>query len=182
MKKNLLAISILTTGLLIAPAFCLGAVSYSRTPAGYTITNPITFEVAFDNYDVDTLCVFYNYWGIQATGGDVEWQSEYFASTTKDNVFSPNLPLGLYDQVTFICSVDGVYFGRGGSFLEIGEFEVIARPPAGPASVFTLPAGSVASSTGWIGDLFDAIFPFVALFIGVPLAFYVIYRFIKIMP
>jgi hypothetical protein len=49
-------------------------------------------------------------------------------------------------------------------------------------TLFTLPANALASSTAWIGQLSDAIFPFIALFAGVPLAFYVIYRFIKILP
>lgn len=55
--------------------------------------------------------------------------------------------------------------------------QVVVPPP-----FILLPENSVTSTTGLIGDLFNAIGPFIWLFIGIPLAFVVIQRIIKIMP
>lgn len=55
---------------------------------------------------------------------------------------------------------------------------------AGPeyTPLFELPETSVDSTTGFITDLFDAIGPFIWLFLGIPLGFVVVKRIIKVVP
>jgi len=49
-------------------------------------------------------------------------------------------------------------------------------------TLFTLPDGAIASTTAYIGELVVDAWPFVALAVGVPLGFYVIRRFIGLVP
>ncbi len=51
---------------------------------------------------------------------------------------------------------------------------------AGATSLFTLPAGAVASTTAYIGDLFTDLSVFVYLAIGLPLGFWVIRKIISL--
>ena len=47
-------------------------------------------------------------------------------------------------------------------------------------TLFTLPVDALASSTAYIGDLVTDAWPFVALAIGIPLAFYVVRKLISL--
>lgn len=47
-------------------------------------------------------------------------------------------------------------------------------------SLFTLPTGAIASTTAYIGDVMGDIWPYVALAIGIPLAFYIIRKVISL--
>jgi hypothetical protein len=46
-------------------------------------------------------------------------------------------------------------------------------------SLFTLPAGALASTTAYIGEVSGDIWPYIALAIGLPLAFYFIRKVIS---
>jgi hypothetical protein len=49
-------------------------------------------------------------------------------------------------------------------------------------TLFTLPANALASSTAYIGDLVTDLGPFVWLAVGIPLGFYVIKKFMGLLP
>lgn len=180
--------SLLVAGLLFAPAFCLGVVTYSRTPAGFTIQNPVSFDIAFD--ELADICPTPPppYWTVYAQDAVLEF---YFPEclngdeTPDGYIFEENLPLGEYAIVMSKCYAtltdceNHTNELSGNTVFEDEGFEVIA---GGPASIFTIPAGAVGTTTNVIGDLVDAIFPFIALFAGVPLAFVVIAKFFTWIP
>lgn len=189
MKKPFLTISILTAGFLIVPAFCLGAVTYLRTPAGYTIQNPVSFEVTFDTEE-DFLAEcpypgFQNYWGLYFTYGETgELWTIALASTTLSYNFILNLPIADdYLTVSGMCA-DTPDFTLGTSFVATPFFErddpnVIFEVVG---KFFTLPENAIASTTNTVGDLVDAVFPFIAVFVGLPLGFYVVKKWLDFMP
>jgi hypothetical protein len=47
-------------------------------------------------------------------------------------------------------------------------------------TLFTLPENALSSTTAYIGDVAGDIWPYVALAIGIPLAFYVIRKIISL--
>ena len=53
MTKKLLILSLV--GLLL-PSLVFAAFSYTRTPIGYTISNPVSFDVSFDEFGSDVQC------------------------------------------------------------------------------------------------------------------------------
>ena len=117
-KNTVLFLSfIFIAGFLFLPVFVFAAISYARIPAGDVISNPVSFDVSFDDFASDVNCGmtnFYNYWSIALSNDinftyplpdDVEW----FSSTTLSHTFSfENIPFDEYWSVSFICSNDGV--------------------------------------------------------------------------
>lgn len=193
MEDNFKIISILITGFLLLPVFVFGAVGYTRTPSGYTISNPITFDIlgVLDEYPT------FLSWRLGYFVGDDSpptYVSQCF--TTNNGSAVEFLALGEYTRVSLYGSE--AYADCFGDIWTIdleGDrnaptpyppiFEVVEGEPAEPATstpLFTLPSSAVASSTGWITDLFDTFWVLIALVIGIPLAFVVIKRIIKIMP
>ena len=47
-------------------------------------------------------------------------------------------------------------------------------------SIFTMPENAITSTTAYIGDLITDAWPFIALAIGIPLAFYVVRKLISL--
>ena len=96
-----------------------------------------------------------------------------------------NLPTGTGVSLEGV-SIDDNFNWNGNCFnkWDFGDSFIITgqTPFFAGGGIFTLPENAVASISNYIGDLINAIGPFLWLFIGVPLAFYVIYRFIKILP
>lgn len=172
---------------LLLPAFCFGAYSYERTPSGFTIENPVSFEISFDDYDVDTGCVGYDYWAMSlSTGGGVSEDYEpltFLASTTKNHTwtqFAPmstppeaDLPVRTYISVDFACSpveiptyedwINGVYIGDN---FEVVEGEEEAGFISGINTDF------LASTTAYVGETFTDLWTLIALVMGLPLGFW----------
>lgn len=185
MKKNFFIFSILIAGFLMLPAFCFGAVEYSRNPSGYAIQNPVSFDISFNDFEIDTGCaVIYNYWGIVANildEGEDWFSDEFYASTTQSQIITGTLPLNEYSQVSFTCSIQGTQVDNVTETLEgtghYAIFEVVSG-----AVLFSLPEEAVASTTGIMSDLINDIFVFIALAIGIPLGFYVVKKWLAFMP
>jgi hypothetical protein len=176
---------LIVAGLLFAsPAF--GAVSYSRTPAGYTIQNPVSFYVSLDTYEeVCTEVGYQNFWGIAWVGSAGEGSSgSLVASTTLSYDFNENLPIGEYTIIQGICwgedledpyGFDYAYLENGGDTI----FEVVAPPPAG-GNIITLPEDFGTGFLAFAGTLFTDLLPLILIAIGLPLAFWVVGKAIKL--
>lgn len=179
MKKFIF--SFIVAGLLLLPAFVFGAINYSRIPTGKVIQNPVNFDIYFDN--LSEFCAYLGQavtWGLMYVGEATTTRSTLIGIPPSENVshtFTENLPLGNYTIVDIGCfNVNGELL-EGSVTLEAGTpaFKIIPK-------IFTLPSTAIASSTDFIGSLIGAIGPFIWLFIGIPLAFVVIKRVIKIVP
>lgn len=187
--KKLFIISILA-GLLL-PAFVFGAISYERNPAGNIISNPVSFDVAFDNWEeMKCNCGLgvCNFWSLEyiCVGGYCEILSDFWISTSTQNfVFSENLPIGIYGFVTVICSYENNCENDcwGGITLESNNynpiFEVVEEAPTG---IFTIGEGFISDITDYIQELFagSGLYPLVALIIGLPLAFWSIEKIVDL--
>lgn len=176
MKK----IFIIFLGLVFLPAFCFASISYTRIPADLTIQNPVSFNVSFDDFNIDTGCnseYGHNYWGVQVYRywfEIPEWfVSEFVASSSLSNVFNLSLPLGDFIKVSFACSVDGISQNIDGTQFEYNGgtpiFNVIA-----PAEHYILPGFEMSGALAYAGQLFTDTMPFIALAIGLPVAFWII--------
>jgi hypothetical protein len=202
MKKNVLIVLILA-GFLIVPTFCL-AQNYNRIPSGSPITSPVSFDVEIDICKiyltqeeceaVQPPCYWYDTFCQDASLGIILSWNLYFQSpeetqsedcvdiSENSHLFIENFEVGKnFNEV-------GLYGWTGADCTGDIEFQpVLEGLPgfsiiAGGGSIFTLPPDAVASTTGFIGDLFGAVGPFIWLFIGVPLGFVVIERIKKVMP
>jgi hypothetical protein len=176
------------------PSLALGAVSYSRTPSGSTIQNPVSFDVSFDAWGDVCTATPANYWDIDITWLDGEYEEYHIkssknSSTTLSYDFIQTLPLSsadlIYIDVNGNCylnysDINGNGFLISNGSLEDGwpAFTVIEAAPE-EQTLFRLPAEGLASTTAYIGDIAGTIWPFAALGAGIPLAFYVIRKIIS---
>lgn len=175
------------------PLSVLGAVIYERTPSGYYITSPITIDLSFDTW-AETGCDEYgqNYWGVLLYETPPEWTeflSEFVASTTKS--ISVEFPLEVGQEIgliTFACSIDGETLNNDGNEQEeidggtTAILEIVAEPEIPPITAGfegNMPEYAIASTTAYIGDLFNSAGIWIYLFIGVPLGFFIIQWIIK---
>lgn len=181
MRKNFIIFSILFTGILLLPVFVFGATSYLRTPSGYTISDPISFFVSWENFH-DICWQGDNVWGLAYEKKD--WTSIYsecISSDINSYTFIENLPLTEYVRVGIVCGVDVCNKNSFSNPLEyIPYFQTIFKII--PPPLLTLPENAISNSVAYIGDLINSISVFIWLFIGVPLGFVVIKKIIKIMP
>lgn len=172
---------------LLLPAFCFGAFTYSRTPSGYTISNPLNFNVSFDTKE--ELCEgIYPYentthWRIGVRDNSHNWfLSEIYLIENKNLVWNTQLPLGEYIRVSALCSDDGITFNYGHRFEDNNEnpvFEMVeAEAPAG--GIWTIPSDFLSTTTAYIGDTFSGIWTLIALVIGLPLSFWAIKKVIAL--
>jgi len=175
--------AIILTGLLLPVFSVLGAVDYDRSPDGNMVTSPVSFEVSIDAF-AETGCSTSTYWGVLLTGtppGYTEFIGGLVASTTTSTSPSFSPPTGQeIGLVSFACSMDGSTLDSEGNVLEGTDgltaiFTIYA-------SLFSLPGTAISGVLGFITDLLDAIGPLIWLIIGIPLAFVVIVRIIKIVP
>ena len=180
----LLLLSVLFLGSVV-----FGAVDYSRDPSGFTIENPVSFDVSFD--DFSELCdASWNWWSIYFLSEIEEPALEIFsedliASTTKNYIFVENLPLVIYTEVKPACcaiidedleceDTDPVF-----EYNPAGIFEVVEPPPP---TLYAFTTADLASTTAYISDIFTSIRSLFFLAGGIHLAFYVIKRVIRIFP
>ena len=79
-------------------------ITYERTPAGFEITSPVSFEISFDDFLGDTELVecgevggeTCNYWGVSVRQDPDPFieTGECYASTTLSGIFDIDLPVG----------------------------------------------------------------------------------------
>ena len=185
-KKILTIFSVAILSTLILPSFVLGAVIYERTPAGLEINNPVKFDISgvLDTYPLGQS------WRISTT--DDNWDSLYWGCfLTNDGIIEENLPLETYLYVDLRVYSNDTCFVPGQIATEELEanaenpiFEVVAPVLVGPIKAGFdehVPGTAITSITAYIGDLFTSTGPFLWLFMGIPLAFLVIDKVIKLM-
>jgi len=180
-KKNLLLFSFLIAGFSIVPAFCFAEITLNPTetsaedvsisidPLGHFI------RIYVPGNPNATTC-------LPGGGADADFGPVYGPTSAQTELTIANWPEAVKFHGEYLGTYAVLECAGSYDFRDEKDFEVISPPPSGPTPIFTLPAGAVATTTNVIGDLVNAIFPFIALFIGVPLAFYVITRIIKIVP
>ena len=189
MKNKFLIVSIFA-GAFFVPAFCLGAIDYSRTPAGSNITSPVSINFSADSFDdlelVGNLPAL-SYW-IYLDGGEENFFGDCHTSTDLSFTDIINVPTGEEILGVFIrgfteenCTGltsdrDEGLEGDGGSVI----FRISSIPVVG--GIITLPGNALSSTTEYTGEVMESIGAFLWLAIGVPLAFYVIAKWLKTLP
>lgn len=205
MKTKLFLVVILVGGLLFVGfnVFSTTAystpdlVSYSRT-AGYTIENPITISVEVSQfprtYTFTDYCASQAkcYWGLTLSYIDPETGYEeyesfgtYVASTTLSIERTIAVPLREYSAVNLVAGVNET--DENWSWISYEEWDIGEEddPIFEVVAVSWLPftdnfiGGIIGYVRGWLGS---GIFPLLAMFIGIPLAFVVIKRVIALLP
>lgn len=183
--KNKILVSTILLMLFLFPFSVLGATIYERTPSGYTIENPVSFEVGFDTWGEVCSKPESVKWAIQVfgvVGYELIWESDNQASTTKSVIFETNLSFLEYQAVVFDCRDINDITTYDSHPLEsdpFGDpiFEVIA-PPVIPPITAGFEDYTMASTTAYIGDLWNSAGVYIYLFIGIPLGFWIIKRVI----
>jgi len=194
MKK----IFIFSLAFLLVPFFVSGAVTYERTPSGYTIENPVSFDVAVDSFS-DLVCPegYQNYWEIYLWTGAEEGQAferayGCNASSTLSQYEEDTLPVGDYTSVDINCydtledceadpycstSCSSGINLEGVSYPEI-LFEVVEGETSG--EIVTINSGFISGFLDYIGQLFSDLKYLIILIIGLPLAFWVVKRVVEV--
>ena len=162
---------------LIWPAVCFGAITYERTPIGYTITNPVNFSIS-GVFDTSSLAQSWRIM-IQNMLNEQIW-SECIVLNSETIMMM--LPFTEYKYVrleTYLsdnCTSAPYTTAHLEYNNEIPVFEVIPPP------LVELPENALVSTTAYIGSIMSDIWVFIGLAIGVPFAFYVIKKIIGVMP
>ena len=186
MKLKFLILGLfLSTGLLFSlPVFAdiPYPENYERTPADYTISNPVNFFIHGTYDDLRSICggAQFNNWRIRIWGEDIPaFNSFEVASTTTNQNFLMTIPLGTYTMVYLQCQkLDGVWTGGGLEHNMMDEpiFEVIEAPPPPPTggNIITMPTGFATSALAYAGQIFTDTSSLILIGIGLLLAFWVI--------
>jgi hypothetical protein len=184
MKKNYFIFSLPVFGLLLFSLPVFGTINYSRTPSGYTISNPINFSVS-----VDTIEEFFfpnpvppltNFWGFYAlclspaTDCDPYWEGSVFgcyATTTLSVSENVNLPPAKYEAILPIAWTDEDCtepIDSGWSFEENaaeGIFEVVGG---------WFSTDFASNTLAYIGNLFTDLSVPIYILIGIMLGMWLI--------
>lgn len=184
---------ILSLGILLLPSLVFSAVDYSRNPSGYTISNPISFYVSFD--DFNEICdESWTWWSFYILSEHPENPQDIFSEdlvvpTTKNHTFVETLPLGIYTELKTACcgiideflecedwGVDGEPFEYV-PWTEGGIFDVVEAP------IFTyleIPAEMPADMLAYAGAFFTDLSLLIVLSVGLPVGFVVIKKVISL--
>lgn len=179
MIKKFLLISLFIV-LLLPIKSVLGAITYSRSPAGFSIQNPISFDVSFDTWD-GTFCDIYEAdgWSLRygQPAGDI--YSVILPTSTLAYDFVENLPLSTYMSVTFACYQGEVLVGEGMT-LEFDGGENLFEVVGAGGAFFTLPTSTLTNLQANIGQLVTDTSLLWILAIALPLGFWLISKIIRI--
>ena len=185
-----------------------GATTYERTPAGKDIYNPIHIHITFDDWTGDLGFVSGDYYQARIQGqGPLCTYTGCFASSTKNYIDEMSCgSIGdTYSSVELLsypnssCSegtaIQNKVFERAtGDFMTCMENpddptcyvikigEVPAGPSPGIGGIIVLPGNALSSTTAMVGDTIGSILIFLELAIGVPLAFWVVKKWLALMP
>lgn len=97
--------------LLLFPAIVSAEVKYTRSFVDPLFSSPIILDIAVNDYDEDINCGGLKFWGVQAieheTGNRFFGSPRFVSSAVLSQTFTLDLPIGDYEELTFICSDDG---------------------------------------------------------------------------
>ncbi len=106
--KTFVYISVIT---LAFPAIVFGAVGYSHSGNVSEVTTSMQVHMAIDDYDTDINCGGLQFWGVQViehiSGKAFLGVPRLVPASTLSQSFTFQMPVGDYEEVTFICSDDG---------------------------------------------------------------------------
>lgn len=177
MKKILLLILV---GVLF-PVLAFAQISYSRSPSGYTITNPVSFSIGGVFEFLPPVDTGWKVGLYKAIVGKV-YESDCF--TTTDGIYTETLSSGEYVRVELSYYTDGgcaIFDGALDLEYNAGNpiFEI--PTPLPPAKYIPLPDDLNTSILATIGELFTDLSPLVAsIGIGLPVAFWGVRKVISL--
>lgn len=162
MKKYSLIFTLLLAMFFLLPASVFGAYTYTRSPAGFTITSPVSFDTSFDDFQDIGCDPDRNYWSLSVYDDNEpepnRYTGNYVASTTQSNNFVLTLPVGNYVEVMFECSFSGEWEDTNqGNTIEWIPFETIFEVVAGGGGgglAFTMPTNFATGTIAYVGALF----------------------------
>lgn len=191
-KIKLLVYSLLLPVGLLLGSTVFGATTYSRSPAGASITSPVSFDITLNTFNEVFGGCFgdKNYWGISVYdhGNEIEYYSDAISSTTLSHIFVMNLPVADdYNYVTGVCSGDNVLSGSDNWYHAFegtnsggATIFAIVNPPAGLGYKIVTTNSNFASSTlAIVGRLFTDISPMTYAWIGLVVGFLIIEKAIS---
>ena len=172
-----------------------GAVSYSRTPDGTLITSPVSLFISANSWqdyvDFDPALDEMAYYKIEMQDNLENWYNGGCFATTNLTI-NPIFNLPVETEINTIimsgwtddspdCSNEDYQFGS--YVYETGSpiFTIISGGGVVP-SLFSMPMASSSDMVASVGTLFTDLWVIIALTIGVPLAFYIVNRFIGLTP
>jgi hypothetical protein len=176
MKKYLFFILVFGFLFFSLPVFATG---YTRTPAGFTIYNPVEFRLFGDSYEdmKNGFCQstdFTKWRVIVRTMEDAPISSEEVESSVLDYTFSFTLPLGNYLRVSYYCLVGEDYWIWQDLENYFGPpiFEVVEAPAPPPAGYFSFDFAT--NTLAYVGGLFTDLSTPIYILIGITLGMWLI--------
>jgi hypothetical protein len=170
--------------LLVLPSLAFGAVSYSRSPSGYTITSPVYISVSVDNVLSD-LCYQFPYttkWKIRIYSiNDIDyWESPEKDISEKSLSYDFDLPVGTQVAVVSATCYQFPYWSDGYEFEGSSyDMHIIFEVAEAPKTISNVSSWlSQNEILGYIGKLTEDIPNYIALIIGLPISFWFIEKII----
>lgn len=187
MDKRKIGLILVFFSLLLVGNQVFGAVSYERTPSGYTIENPVSFYISFDDYSEICDIEEFDWWSVYIYSEHPENEQEIFSEdrivpTTKSHTFVETLPLGIYTEIKpACCDIEECYDTDPELEKEEwtlgGIFEVVEIPVL---SYLTIPAQLPADMLAYSGNLFTDLGLLITMTAGLPIGFKVIKKIIAL--
>ena len=185
-NKILYFIPIILLLMFLLPSSVLGAVVYERTPELFETYNPVSLYFHADNYaEMKTYCNDYDFEWWEIVYIKIPSGSYYTgltASSTQDKTFVEEMDLGEYQAVQLKCYIDyenpregdtiNINLEMEGS--QIAIFEVKEYGIIGKSLYYLSKTTAIASTTAYIGDLFNSFGGYIWLIIGIPLGFWIL--------
>lgn len=187
--KGLKSSIVVALWIALLPSLVFGAVSYSRNPSGYTIFNPVSFQISFDDFsEFDCDEEYSDFWTIyiysEFPENPQEIWGDWILPTTKSHTFVETLPLGKYTEIKpACCSVleDECYdtdpeLEKEEWYLG-GIFEIVEAP----AFIYLeIPDEMPTDMLAYAGAFFTDLSSLIVLAGGLPIGFKVIKKIIQI--
>jgi len=149
MKKFL----IIPLSILFYASVAFGAVTYSRSPAGASVTSPVSFNVSVDDLYADTgIDNTNNYWALGIENDLGVTFTDIVTSSTLAHIFTATLAVGDYKSVSVYGGdiaqdiLDEI--GSQGNFLEGDNTSVIFSVVEGSNPMFSVATGTAGLFLG----------------------------------
>jgi len=136
--------------LLLLPGIIFAKANYARSFANPPVPSSMVVDISVDDYDQDINCGGLGFWGIQAieheTGNRFFGNPRFVSSKVVSQTFTIDLPVGDYEEMTFICSDNGE-----DEAFQLGSIE---NDLAGDQVIFSIPtASSPVQESSFLGGL-----------------------------